>query len=136
MTWFILLPTVLGFLAVYLLLPQVRRSRPAWAAALGGLAIVVAGLELVHGTGIWDKKDDWAEDPRAVALEHREEPGETALDGFLEDDVGLVDADLRPGDVDVVDLDGECHAVTALALARWAAGERTGRRGSRGRGCR
>jgi NADH-quinone oxidoreductase subunit J len=53
MTWFILLPTVLGFLAVYLLLPQVRRSRPAWAAALGGLAVVLAGILLAHGTGIW-----------------------------------------------------------------------------------
>ena len=53
MTWFILLPTILGFVAVYLLLPQVRRSRPAWAAAIGGIAIVIAGLFLAHGTGIW-----------------------------------------------------------------------------------
>jgi NADH-quinone oxidoreductase subunit J len=51
--WFILLPTVLGFLAVYWLLPNVRRSRPAWGAAAGGLALVLAGVLLMHGTGIW-----------------------------------------------------------------------------------
>lgn len=51
--WFILLPTVLGFLAVYWLLPNVRRSRPAWGAAAGGLALVLAGVLIMHGTGIW-----------------------------------------------------------------------------------
>ncbi len=52
-TWFIWLPTLLGFAAVYLLLPQVRRSRPAWIAALGAIAIILAGIWIVHGTGIW-----------------------------------------------------------------------------------
>jgi NADH-quinone oxidoreductase subunit J len=52
-TWYILLPTVLGFLAVYLLLPRVRRSRLAWGAAAGGLALVLGGILLLHGTGIW-----------------------------------------------------------------------------------
>ncbi len=51
--WFILLPSVLGFAAVYLLLPQVRRAWQAWGAAAGGLALVLAGILLVHGTGIW-----------------------------------------------------------------------------------
>src|ERR1700733_11802676 len=51
--WFILLPTVLGFLAVYWLLPNVRRSRLTWGAAAGGLALVLAGVLLMHGTGIW-----------------------------------------------------------------------------------
>jgi NADH:ubiquinone oxidoreductase subunit 6 (subunit J) len=50
--WFILLPSALGFVAVYLLLPQVRRSRPAWAAALGGLSLVLSGILLGHRTGI------------------------------------------------------------------------------------
>lgn len=52
-TWFVLLPTLLGFLAIYWLLPQVRRSRPAWGAAAGGLALVLTGFLLLHGTGIW-----------------------------------------------------------------------------------
>src|SRR5947208_13156188 len=51
--WFVLLPTLLGFLAVYLLLPRVRHSRPAWGAAAGGLALVLTGILLLHGTGIW-----------------------------------------------------------------------------------
>jgi NADH:ubiquinone oxidoreductase subunit 6 (subunit J) len=51
--WFILLPTVLGFIAVYWLLPTVRRSRLAWGAAVGGLALVLGGILLTHGTGIW-----------------------------------------------------------------------------------
>jgi NADH:ubiquinone oxidoreductase subunit 6 (subunit J) len=51
-TWIILLPTVLGFLAVYLLLPQVRRSHVAWGAAVGALALILAGVLLVHRTGI------------------------------------------------------------------------------------
>jgi NADH-quinone oxidoreductase subunit J len=51
--WFVLLPTVLGFLAVYWLLPQVRRSRTAWGAAAGALALFLGGILLVSGTGIW-----------------------------------------------------------------------------------
>jgi NADH:ubiquinone oxidoreductase subunit 6 (subunit J) len=51
--WFILLPTVLGFLAVYWLLPSVRRSQQAWGAAAGGLALVLGGILVLHGTGIW-----------------------------------------------------------------------------------
>jgi NADH:ubiquinone oxidoreductase subunit 6 (subunit J) len=51
--WFILLPTVLGFLAVYWLLPRVRQSRPAWGAAAGGLALALTGILLCRGTGIW-----------------------------------------------------------------------------------
>lgn len=51
--WFILLPTLLGFVAIYGLLPSVRRSRQTWAAAAGGLAIIIAGVELGHATGIW-----------------------------------------------------------------------------------
>jgi NADH-quinone oxidoreductase subunit J len=51
--WLVLVPAVLGFLAVYGLLPQVRRSRPAWAALTGGAALVLTGILLLHGTGIW-----------------------------------------------------------------------------------
>jgi NADH-quinone oxidoreductase subunit J len=51
--WYVLLPTLLGFLAIYWLLPQVRRSQPAWGAAAGGLALVLTGILLLHGTGIW-----------------------------------------------------------------------------------
>src|SRR6267154_1692534 len=51
--WFVLLPTLLGFLAIYWLLPQVRRSRQTWGAAAGGLALVLPGILLLNGTGIW-----------------------------------------------------------------------------------
>ncbi len=51
--WFVLLPTLLGFFAVYWLLPRVRHSRPAWGAAAGALALVLGGILLLHGTGIW-----------------------------------------------------------------------------------
>src|SRR5260221_2970613 len=51
--WFVLLPTLLGFLAIYWLMPQVRQSRRAWGAAAGGLALVLTGILLLHGTGIW-----------------------------------------------------------------------------------
>jgi NADH-quinone oxidoreductase subunit J len=47
---FLLVPTVAGFLAVYLCLPRVRQSRPAWVAAGLGLGLM---LTTVQGTGIW-----------------------------------------------------------------------------------
>jgi NADH-quinone oxidoreductase subunit J len=42
------LPVVLGFAAIYPLLPQARRSRPVWAGALAVLALVLGGAILVH----------------------------------------------------------------------------------------
>jgi NADH:ubiquinone oxidoreductase subunit 6 (subunit J) len=48
-----LLPSALGFLVIYWLLPRVRQSKQAWAAAAGGLALVGGGILLLHGTGIW-----------------------------------------------------------------------------------
>jgi NADH:ubiquinone oxidoreductase subunit 6 (subunit J) len=47
------LPTVVMFVAVYALLPQVRRSWQAWQAVGLAGAFVAAGLCLMHGTGIW-----------------------------------------------------------------------------------
>lgn len=44
----VLLPVALGFIAVYWLLPQVRRSRPIFGGLAGGLALVLAGWLLVR----------------------------------------------------------------------------------------
>jgi len=53
--WVVLLPTALGFLVVYALLPRVRQSKQAWLALAGGLALIAAGMLLVHSTGIWQE---------------------------------------------------------------------------------
>jgi NADH-quinone oxidoreductase subunit J len=46
--WLFLVPVVLGFLALYLSLPRVRRYSPAWGAALAALALLAAGWLLVE----------------------------------------------------------------------------------------
>ena len=46
--WRLTLVTVLGMVAVYLLLPRVRRYPPLWGAGLGSLAILLAGWLLVR----------------------------------------------------------------------------------------
>jgi NADH:ubiquinone oxidoreductase subunit 6 (subunit J) len=46
--WPILVPTLLGLAAVYLLLPRVRRYPPLWGALLGGLALVLAGWWVIR----------------------------------------------------------------------------------------
>ena len=46
--WLVLLPPVLGFIAVYLLLPQVRRAKPIWGGALAALALVLGAATLIH----------------------------------------------------------------------------------------
>ena len=46
--WLVLLPPVVGFAAVYLLLPQVRRAKPIWGGALAALALVLGAATLVH----------------------------------------------------------------------------------------
>ncbi|HEV3262826.1 MAG TPA: NADH-quinone oxidoreductase subunit J, partial [Gemmataceae bacterium] len=47
--WSIVLPVVLGLLAVYLLLPRVRRYPPLLGAAAGALALLSAGRFLIRG---------------------------------------------------------------------------------------
>jgi NADH:ubiquinone oxidoreductase subunit 6 (subunit J) len=51
--WPILLPTVLGFVAVYLLLPGARRTPPVWSAVAGAVALLSAVVFLIHATGPW-----------------------------------------------------------------------------------
>lgn len=46
--WSIVLPVALGLTSVYLLLPRVKRYPRWWGAALGGLALVLAGWLLVQ----------------------------------------------------------------------------------------
>src|SRR5262245_26492950 len=46
--WPVFVPVVLGFVAVYLLLPRARRYPPLYAAAAAGLALVAAGRLLIR----------------------------------------------------------------------------------------
>ena len=64
-----------------------------------GLAQLVEDLQ-VNGAGGTDGPDE----RRALALEDGDEARDAALDGFVEDDVGLVEARLGPGVGVVVDL--------------------------------
>jgi NADH:ubiquinone oxidoreductase subunit 6 (subunit J) len=50
--WRMLLPTLLGMAAVYLLLPRARRYPPLWGGLLGGVALVLAALLLLNPTGL------------------------------------------------------------------------------------
>jgi NADH:ubiquinone oxidoreductase subunit 6 (subunit J) len=50
--WPIALPVVLGGLAVYLLLPRPRNYPPLWGAAVGGVALLLAGWLLIHRGGL------------------------------------------------------------------------------------
>jgi NADH:ubiquinone oxidoreductase subunit 6 (subunit J) len=46
--WPILVPVVLGFVAIYLLLPRARGYAPLWGATLGGAALIFAGWSLIR----------------------------------------------------------------------------------------
>src|SRR5437870_3542665 len=46
--WLVLLPPVLGFAAIYLLLPQARRLKPIFGGALAAAALVLGGAVLIR----------------------------------------------------------------------------------------
>jgi NADH-quinone oxidoreductase subunit J len=46
--WPVLLPPVLGFAAIYLLLPRARRLKPLWGGVLAALALVVGAAVLIR----------------------------------------------------------------------------------------
>jgi len=46
--WLVLLPPVLGFAAIYLLLPKVRRAKPVIGMALAALAMLTGASVLIH----------------------------------------------------------------------------------------
>lgn len=46
--WLVLLPPVLGFAAIYLLLPQARRVKPVIGMALAALAMLLGASVLIH----------------------------------------------------------------------------------------
>src|SRR5262245_26145935 len=46
--WPIVVPVALGLVAVYLLLPRVRRFPPLGGALLGGVALIFAGWSLIR----------------------------------------------------------------------------------------
>src|ERR1700683_1989450 len=51
--WPVLLPVVLGFAAIYLLMPQASRRTPIWAGALAGFAIVLGAALLLRNQTPW-----------------------------------------------------------------------------------
>src|SRR5438874_3749680 len=48
----ILLPCVLGFGAIYLLLPQASRRKPIWAGGVAALALVLGGATIVSAGAV------------------------------------------------------------------------------------
>src|SRR5208283_5176065 len=50
--WPIGLPIALGMAAIFLLLPRPRPYPALWGTAAGGAAIVLAGIFLIHSTGL------------------------------------------------------------------------------------
>lgn len=53
--WLILLPIALGFVAIYLLVPRVRRLRALWGGALAAAALILGALVLVRTDTIWEE---------------------------------------------------------------------------------
>jgi NADH:ubiquinone oxidoreductase subunit 6 (subunit J) len=51
--WPMLVPPLVGFVAIYLLLPQARHSRPLWAVAVGVLAVIVGAGVLIHSEQVF-----------------------------------------------------------------------------------
>ena len=53
--WLVLLPCVVGFAAIYLLLPQAGRTKPIWAGGLAGVAFLFGVAVLIRtGTSTLD----------------------------------------------------------------------------------
>jgi NADH-quinone oxidoreductase subunit J len=46
--WLLLLPAVLGFAAIYFLLPKARRSTPLWGGALAAVALILGAVVLIR----------------------------------------------------------------------------------------
>src|ERR1017187_2129139 len=46
--WLVLAPVVLGFLAIYLLLPKARRLTPIWGGMVAGFALLAGAVILVR----------------------------------------------------------------------------------------
>jgi NADH-quinone oxidoreductase subunit J len=46
--WLLLMPPVLGFAAIYLLLPKARRAKPIWGGVLAALAMILGAAVLVR----------------------------------------------------------------------------------------
>ena len=53
--WAVLLPVVIGFAAIYLLLPQASRRTPIWAGALAGFAVILGAALLVRNETVWQE---------------------------------------------------------------------------------
>jgi NADH-quinone oxidoreductase subunit J len=51
-SWLLLLPPVLGFAAIYLLLPKARRAKPIWGGVLAAIAIILGAAVLVRTDAI------------------------------------------------------------------------------------
>jgi NADH-quinone oxidoreductase subunit J len=54
--WPVLLPPLIGFLAVYTALPQARRSKPLYGSLLGAAALILGAFFLISGGAIWQER--------------------------------------------------------------------------------
>ncbi len=53
--WLLLMPPVLGFLAIYLLLPKARQAKPIWGGVLAALALILGAAVLVRTDASWQE---------------------------------------------------------------------------------
>jgi NADH-quinone oxidoreductase subunit J len=53
--WLLLLPPVIGFAAIYFLLPKARRATPIWAGVGVALAMILGAVILVRTDTIWQE---------------------------------------------------------------------------------
>lgn len=53
--WLLLMPPVLGFAAIYLLLPKARRSKPIWGGVLAAIALILGAAVMVRTDTIWQE---------------------------------------------------------------------------------
>jgi NADH-quinone oxidoreductase subunit J len=53
--WLLLMPPVLGFVAIYLLLPKARRAKPIWGGVLAALALILGAAVLVRTDASWQE---------------------------------------------------------------------------------
>lgn len=53
--WLLLVPPVIGFVAIYLLLPKARRATPIWAGIGVALAMILGAIILVRTDTIWQE---------------------------------------------------------------------------------
>jgi NADH-quinone oxidoreductase subunit J len=51
--WLLLTPPLLGFAAIYILMPKARRSKPLWGGVLAALALIIGAAVLIRTDTFW-----------------------------------------------------------------------------------